>query len=180
MTINDGGAHDQHQVTGLANGTRYHFRVLAKNVAGNSAASNIANGIPRTMPTAPRSLTATPGEVQAVLRGCSRLQRRCGGHRLHHRALTQRNVELGDDQRRGAHDQHLHGDRFDQRHPLLLPGTAKNAAGNSAWSNTANAIPRTKPTAPRSLTAAPTNLSGQVRLSWLLRRPTAVRRSPTT
>ena len=45
---------------------------------------------------------------------------------------------------------------------------AHNAVGNSSASNVANAIPVPVPTAPRTLTAAPTNLSGQVRLSWVV------------
>ena len=95
------------------------------------------------------------------------LERRLGDHRLHHPTLTERLDRLGDDQRRCAHHDGLHRDRSDQRHPLLLPGLRQNAAGNSPSSNDVNAIPRTVPSAPRTLTAAPTNVSGQVRLTWL-------------
>ena len=41
---------------------------------------------------------------------------------------------------------------------------ARTSRATSPSSNIVNAIPRTKPSAPRSATAAPTNLSGQVRL----------------
>ena len=60
-----------HTVPGLNNGTRYSFRVLAKNAAGNSAPSNVVNAIPLTMPSAVRSLTATPARRDRYgCRGC--------------------------------------------------------------------------------------------------------------
>jgi titin len=55
-------------VSGLRNGTRYYFRVLATNAAGRGPSSNVANQTPRTVPTAPRTLTATPGSTRVVLR----------------------------------------------------------------------------------------------------------------
>jgi hypothetical protein len=62
-TINDGvrTTPTAYTVTGLANGTRYYFRVLAKNVIGARAASNVVNAIPRTVPGAPGGLRATAG-----------------------------------------------------------------------------------------------------------------------
>ncbi len=44
---------------------------------------------------------------------------------------------------------------------------ARTSKATSPSSNIVNAIPRTKPSAPRSATAAPTNRSGQVRLTWV-------------
>ena len=47
-TINDGvSTARSFTVTGLTNGTRYFFRVFARNAAGNSAPSNVVNAIPR-------------------------------------------------------------------------------------------------------------------------------------
>ena len=65
------------------------------------------------------------------------------------------------------HRHRLHGDRSHQRHPLLLPGLCRQRGGNRprrATSSTPFRAPcRRRPT----LTAAPTNLSGQIRLTWL-------------
>jgi hypothetical protein len=55
-------------VTGLANGTRYYFRVLAVSNAGTSAPSNVADNIARTVATAPQTLTATPTSVSGQIR----------------------------------------------------------------------------------------------------------------
>ena len=46
----------------MTNGTRYYFRVIAKNAAGNSAPSNVANAVPRTVPRPPRTLTRSPDQ----------------------------------------------------------------------------------------------------------------------
>ena len=59
-TISDGvNTNTTYTVAGLVNGTRYYFRVFAHNAVGvgNSPASNVVNAIPRTLPTAARSLT---------------------------------------------------------------------------------------------------------------------------
>ena len=70
MTINDGvRSTTGYTVAGLANGTRYYFRVFARNVVGQSPASNIANAITAiTKPTAPRSLAAAATSVSGQIR----------------------------------------------------------------------------------------------------------------
>ena len=55
-------------VTGLTNGTDYTFTVVAVNVAGNSLASAASSAVtPAGNPTAPTTVTATPGDSQATL-----------------------------------------------------------------------------------------------------------------
>jgi predicted phage tail protein len=67
LTINDGvRATTGYVATGLVNGSRYYFRVLAHNAAGNSPVSNTANNIPRAVPSAP-ALRATAGNARVTL-----------------------------------------------------------------------------------------------------------------
>ena len=69
VTINDGVRNTTgYTVGGLANGTRYYFRVFARNVVGQSPASNTTSAIPRTKPTAPRSLAAAATNVSGQIR----------------------------------------------------------------------------------------------------------------
>ncbi len=52
----------EHTVTGLTNGTTYRFKVRAKNpIGGEGPESNEVTAVPRTVPTAPQSLSATAG-----------------------------------------------------------------------------------------------------------------------
>ena len=52
---------------GMTNGARYYFRVLAHNAAGWGPASTVVNATPRTVPNAPRFLTASPAANSANL-----------------------------------------------------------------------------------------------------------------
>ena len=69
------------------------------------------------------------------------VERRLGDHRLHHPALTERLVGLGDDQRWRPHADELHRDRTGQRHPLLLPGLRPQRRGQRARQPVVNTIP---------------------------------------
>ena len=115
-------------MTGLTNGTRYYFRVLAHNAAGNSASSNVVNAIPRTVPSAPRTLTGDadqrlgPGPTGLARPG---LERRLGDHRLHHPTLDRTARPAGRRSTTACARRRLHGHRSDQRHPLLLPGAGQ-------------------------------------------------------
>jgi hypothetical protein len=48
--------------TGLTNGIRYYFRIVARNAAGWGPASTVVNAFPVGPPTAPRQPGATPGD----------------------------------------------------------------------------------------------------------------------
>ena len=55
-------------VNGLTNGTSYNFSVVARNAAGNSSASvTTVPVIPKTVPTQPTNVIATPGNAQVTL-----------------------------------------------------------------------------------------------------------------
>ena len=66
--IGAGATTTEHIVTGLTNGTSYRFKVRAKNpTGGEGPASNEVTAVPRTVPTAPQSLTATAGNGSVQL-----------------------------------------------------------------------------------------------------------------
>jgi uncharacterized repeat protein (TIGR01451 family) len=67
ITLDDGvsTAHS-FSATGLNNGTRYFFRVAARTPAGTGSFSRVASARPRTVPTRPRSLAATPVGPRSV------------------------------------------------------------------------------------------------------------------
>ena len=167
MTINDGvRTTTSYTVTGLTNGTRYYFRVLAKNVAGNSAWSNTANAIPRTKPSAPRSLTAAPTNLSGQVRLSWLLPASNGGAAITD-YIIQRSAN-GTSSWVTIND----GVRTTRTYTVtgLANGTryyfrvlARNAAGTGVACNVTNAIPRTKPSAP-ALRA--TRGNARVTLAW--------------
>jgi titin len=53
--------------TGMVNGTRYYFRILAHNARGWSPPSAVVSATPVGKPGFPTNLTATPGAQQAIL-----------------------------------------------------------------------------------------------------------------
>jgi fibronectin type 3 domain-containing protein len=155
-------------VSGLTNGTRHYFRVSAKNAAGISAFSNITNTIPRTVPSAVRSLTATPTNLSRQVRLTWTVPESDGGS-----AITDYVIQQSLDGTAGWETIKDEVQTTTYEVTGLTNGTryyfrvlATNAAGISASSNTANTSPRTVPSAVRSLTATATNLSGQIRLAW--------------
>jgi titin len=164
VTINDGvRTATSYTVTGLSNGTRYYFRVLAKNVVGNSAASNVTNAASRTTPAAPRSLAATPENGRVALRWVAPASN--GGAPVTDYVI-QRYVSGGswvtvNDGVRATTAYTVTGLRNGVRYYFRV--FARNAAGTGPVSNTVNAIPRTVTSAPR-LRVYPG--SGRALLTW--------------
>ena len=130
VPIDDGvSTTTSYTVTGLTNGTRYYFRVLARNEIGNSPSwSNVVSAVPRTVPSAVRSLTAVPTNLSGQIRLSWLLPASNGGSPITD-YIIQRSpngttgwLTINDGVR---HDHELHRHGFDQRHPLLLPGAGQ-------------------------------------------------------
>ena len=171
-TIADGvSTATTYTVNGLANGAPYHFRVYARNAIGSSPAGNVTTATPVNALTAPRGVGG--GGDQCVASGPPHLdgaavQRRAGDHRLPHPTITQRVDGMDDDCRRHPRSTTAYtvtGLNDGTRYHFRV--YARTSTATSPASTVVNAIPRTKPSAPRSTTAAPTNISGQVRLTWV-------------
>ena len=145
VTVNDGvGTQLTRTVTGLTNGTTYQVRVLAKSSAGNSPVSNTVNTIPRTVPSAPRSPRATPGNGRVTLTWTAPASN--GGSAVT-RYILQRStrptsgwVNVSTTIRPAARSFTNTGLRNGTRYYFRI--VAVNAAGTGAWSTTVNAIPR--------------------------------------
>jgi titin len=155
---------------GLANGIRYYFRVFARNAIGSSGSSSIANAIPVNVLTAARSLTAVPTNLPGQIRLSWTVPLSSGG-----RAITDYVIQRSAN---GSTGWATVTDGVDTATAYTVTGLAngvryyfrvlaRTGTITGPPSNVANAIPRTRPTAPRSPGAVPTNLSGQVRLTWL-------------
>ena len=186
VTINDGvSTATTYTVTGLTNGTRYYFRVLASNVVGRlGAVATSPTPSPRTVPSAPRSLTAAPTGASGQIRLSWLAPASNGGA-----AITDYVIQRSPN---GTSGWVTINDGVSTATAYTVTGLtngtryyfrvfARNAAGTARRATSPTPIPRPVPSAPRSLTAAPTNVSGQVRLTWagagVQRRR---RRSPTT
>jgi hypothetical protein len=141
-TVRDGvSTARSHTVTGLRNGTRYWFRVAARNAAGLGAWSPPVAVTPRTVPTAPPTVTAAPASRSVTLRWSRPLSN--GGT-----AITDYVIQKSRDRTtwRTVRD----GVSTARSHTVtgLANGTrywfrvaARNTAGLGAWSRSVTAVP---------------------------------------
>jgi hypothetical protein len=152
-----------YNVTGLANGTTYFFRIRAHNSAGWGAPSTVVSAKPRTVPTAPQSLNATPGNGSIALTWAAPSSN--GGATINKYAV-QRATNLA-----GPWTNIAYPATLSYTNTGLTNGTsyyfrivAINAAGWSAVSSYVINAPRTVPNAPYGMTLNPS--SGKVTLGW--------------
>jgi subtilisin len=128
-------------VTGLTNGTSYSFTVRATNVAGTGSPSNALAATPRTVPGAPRNLTAAPHKAKGVNLGWAAPLTNGGaaitGYRIYRRTAAGSLVQVAS----------VGPSTLSYRDAATTKGTqyfyvvrATNAAGEGASSNEAGAI----------------------------------------
>ena len=161
-----------HIITSLTNGTAYSVRVAAKNDVGTGTWSPIASEMPATVPGAPTGLSATGGDAMITATWTAPVSN--GGATIS--AYDLRHI-LSDASDKG--DEHwtitenawssgnLTGriSGLDNGSQYDVQVRAVNRAGDSAWSGTSEATPRTMPDAPNAptLTAGDTLIS----VSWM-------------
>ncbi|WP_227462491.1 fibronectin type III domain-containing protein [Desertimonas flava] len=170
VTINDGvSTARSYTVTGLTNGTRYWFRVFARNGVGTGPASNVVHQVARTTPTAPRSLVAAPTNRSGEVRLTWSPHASNGGS-----AVTDYVIQRSPN---GTSGWTTINDGVSVANAYTVTGLANgtrywfrvistNAVGPGPASNVAAGAARTITTAPTALSAVPTYVSGQIRLSW--------------
>jgi hypothetical protein len=149
--------------TGLTNGAKYYFRIVAHNTAGWGPSSTAVKAIPRTVPTVPRSPTAKPGNTTVKLAWLAPLSN--GGAAINKYAVQRANGSGGPWKTVAYPTTASHTAKG------LTNGTtyyfrirAHNTAGWSKPSTVVIAVPRTVPGAPLALVATPGNSS--VTLTW--------------
>ena len=158
-------------VSGLTNGTLYHFRVYAINAVGRGPPSGTASATPATVPDAPTHLTASRTGVSGQVE-LSWLGPYNGGS-----VVTKYDVEYSTDQ--SSWTTSLDSPSNPSNNPALTSrvvsgltnGTlyhfrvyATNEIGRGPYSAVVSATPSTVPYAPKNLKAIPGN--AQVYLSW--------------
>ncbi len=151
-----------HIATGLTNGVRYSFRVAAHNETGYGPYSIAVSAVPRTVPSAPRSPVATPGNKTVKL---TWLRPSSNGGAIIDKYRVQRAVAGG------SWKTIAHPTTRSYTATALTNGAkysfrirAHNAAGYGAFSTRVSAVPRTVPSVPRSPKATPG--TGSVTVSW--------------
>ena len=154
-------------VTGLTNGVPYDLRIRAVNSIGGGLYSLSQGIIPATFPTAPRNLTAEPGDTQVTLRWNAPQSN--GGDAIEEYQYQQKTGNGAF----GSWTPITGSNANTTEHTVtgLTNGTsysfkvrAKNTPGEGPASNEVTAVPRTVPTAPQNFAATTGN--GRVQLDW--------------
>jgi subtilisin family serine protease/fibronectin type 3 domain-containing protein len=145
-------------VSGLSNGTTYSLTVRATNAVGQGPASSPASATPATVPGAPTSLTAAPGNGQASLSWTAPASD--GGSPI--TAYTATAAPGGATCSTIGLGCTVTGLTNGTTYSFTVSAT--NAVGTGPASSAASATPATVPGAPTALTA--TRGNAQVSLSW--------------
>ncbi|MDD5652813.1 MAG: fibronectin type III domain-containing protein, partial [Candidatus Omnitrophica bacterium] len=150
--------------TRVAEGTKYHYRVRAFNLVGDSANSNTADAVtPVNLPLAPENLTATAIDSEHINLDWQDSSSNETGFKIERRTQQSDFAEIAVAQANatGFADENLsEGTKYYYRI------RATNSAGDSAYSNTADATtPIPVPTVPQNLQATAINTS-QIDLNW--------------
>ena len=158
---------NSYTVTGLSNGAEYSFGIRAVNSVGTGLENFSDSAIPGTIPTAPRNLSAEPGDTKITLEWTAPASD--GGNTIDGYEYQQK----AGTNAYGSWTNISGADVNTTEHTVtgLTNGTsytfkvrAKNPMGEGPASNEATATPVTVPTAPQSFTATAGN--GSVRLDW--------------
>ncbi|CAJ2377192.1 MAG: hypothetical protein IBGAMO2_50011 [Arenicellales bacterium IbO2] len=151
-----------HTISGLQNGELYRVEIAAKNAAGFGATAAAA-GVPRTVPDAPQNLAVNPDNEQ--LKVSWDAPANDGGDEVSIYLLRWKPVsesEFANAPKIAATTYDITGLENGTTYEVQV--SARNAAGDGAYSESARAVPRTVPDAPQNLAVTPGDK--QLRVSW--------------
>ena len=156
-----------HTATGLTNGNTYGISIRAVNHIGVGRDSLADSKTPGTFPTAPRNLTAEPGDTQSRLKWtapASNGGNTIDGYEYQQKAGTNAYGSWTDISGANANTTEHTVTGLTNGTIYRFKVRAKNPMGEGPASNEATATPVTVPSVPQSFTLTPGN--GRVRLDW--------------
>src|SRR4029450_13584830 len=153
-----------YQNTGLTAATTYQYRVRAYNGGGNSAYSNNSSATTITLPAALSSLTATAASSTQINLAWTDNSNNEDGFRIE-RCQGAGCSNFTEIATVGPNVVSYQNTGLTAATAYQYRVRAYNAAGHSAYTNTANATTTTLPTAPSGLTATAAS-STQINLAW--------------
>ena len=142
-------------ITGLTNGTTYQVRIRAVNSIGNGAISNMVEGTPATVPSAPNIGTLIPGNLQLIVPFTASAPN--GSAILYYEyQRTPGPVEFQQILDISGNTFTITGLTNGTSYSVVM--RAHNSIGDSSPSNSASGIPATVPGIPIGLSITPGNL----------------------